>query len=64
MYKKEKISMKLKELKIAENQNIMIFLNNAFKYNGIYNNEIKNEYGEKIISKISASNNSLIINIG
>lgn len=56
--------MKLKELKIADNQNIMIFLNNAFKYNGIYNNEIKNEYGEKIISKISASNNSLIINIG
>lgn len=55
--------MQFKNLRIENNQNVMIFVNNEFKFNGKYNYDLVKEFGENVVSKISASNDSLILNL-
>ena len=55
--------MQFKNLRIDNNQNVMIFFNNEFKFNGKYNYELVKEFGDNVVSKVSASNDFLILNL-
>lgn len=55
--------MQFKNLRIDNNQNVMIFFNNEFKFNGKYNYDLVKEFGDNVVSKISASNDFLILNL-
>lgn len=55
--------MQFKNLRIDNKQNVMIFVNNEFKFNGEYNYDLIKEFGDNVVSKISASNDFLILNL-